>query len=223
MYGSVVQVFRWFCQRRSELKSLDTPEAQAQATELPGLVARAACVLLLVIPQASTARSLLHVPGASDLPSQTQSTEDRQPSSWRPKLRRTLLAVRAMLRWKTHVTRHDGTGQEVSKLLRELCGEALPAPAQDREETNRSMGGPRLQRLVCLVLDNHRRALVRDLGLRSFQSLLQATQLSSLAVEVLHALGPALRDPHTVNGHYLSHLHAVGDRLHRQVRLTPHF
>jgi hypothetical protein len=234
-----LQLFRWVWRQRNALRSLEPPEIAAEKTGL--LIQKiidAASVLLITVPHDSAPRSLLFVPGMDLLPSSDSPTQKSSHVFY--KFQRCLLVIRGVIRWKalvksslgvsrsksiTTLSQTDGGPnalrtaaelvsflQQISELPKARVGSPLIQPLL------RPKPGFTLEVLVYMVLDNHRRALIRDLGLRSFRLLLSTTRMPSLLCEVLHSLGPALRDNGSTAGYYLTQLEAVGERLHRQVQ-----
>jgi hypothetical protein len=207
---ALAQVFTWVWRRRSELRS-QGKGLEACISGMLQAIRDGASVLLLFMPAGASVQSILQVPYVGALPLPPVQGTRPAPAA---KLRRAILTVRTMVRWRRACSVSGvGVGGEVIRFLRSLAEGArgeLPAGANAQ--------ALRLDTCLAVVVDNHRKALVRDLGLRSFRSLLSSTRVQSVACEVMHALGPSLRDPSSTAGQYLTGLDAVGERLHRQVQ-----
>jgi len=230
VWQAVAQVFRWFWRRRNEIRSSGEIDASKVIPSVLESIIDAASLLLLVVPHPTSPMSLLHVPGTHDLSIPIAPREEIPKRQMHIKLHRALLLIRGVVRWQrlANYSRMcrlslgsktvDCNGKAIAIFLEQIGEGAVKAATNLPPSTGNKDISFELGSLVYLLLDNHRRAFTRDLGLRSFRLLLGTTKLPSLASEVLHALGPALRDPSSNDGHYLNKLNGVGERLHRQLQ-----
>lgn len=211
----MMQVFRWFSRRRNELRS-GTPSdtALVKIAALVNNILDAACFLLLVQnPPSTQSRPLL------DVPCGAITAESSGSRKVHPAMKRALLVVRAVARWRCF-----------HKQIQALKQESLPPPSEISTEiitfiqsvsdqwpqipktTMRpasvgTMYDPRsginlckrkvpfrLGPLIQIIADNHRRAVAREAGLKKFKAFLEHTKLPSLAFDLLSALPPAIRN-----------------------------
>mmetsp|Transcript_83789 Transcript_83789/g.236753 ORF Transcript_83789/g.236753 Transcript_83789/m.236753 type:complete len:3060 (-) Transcript_83789:463-9642(-) len=154
--------------------------------------------------------SLRHMPFRPDVKTKAcGNASSNVPSLARQRWRRAQCTVRAAIRLRK--SRQTPGAPGMLQILHSVPGAAREALRFVKDMTGSGLRNDgALSIFLLMVLENHRRAAARQHGLAAFHVLITSLKTQSLAVDVLHSLTPALRNPVSTAGHYLTCLEAVG-------------
>lgn len=138
--------------------------------------------------------------------------------------------VRATIRWRKFATElhRPDVIVAVPRFIRgmlevRVCpGKPSNVYGEDSEDQRERASLGCLLVLFVLVLHNHQRAVTRASGIRAFHSLAVAVRTPSFLADLLLPLPAALRTPHLVDGHHLTHLSSVGGGILYRVTAAFH-